>query len=634
MEKQSVQFPVLRSIILGATGFTVSLPLAVLTTFWINDHLVHWTVGCAVMGAFAGCLLGLAESTRRPAFRMALAGSISGGLSFPISYSLYQWIEAWSKGNPQEQFILNLLRVFPLFLFLAIGFGAAAGGKSRLLKFVFYGFLAEIAGALILEVITGCWGNTAGEFIAYAFAGGLTGWFLAREFPVAANSVQASFSRKGCLPVLKAISIFFLALIAAASATGVGIALSRINRRASQDVAFVAPSSIPALPSLFPKIDRFPPSMYGNPGSRGALSTLPSYDPASMDPFQMDLRGMDLSSLDLRNSLDELQHALFDDETVWPPSDRMPAGFDVERIMELGRNPGLGIRALHALGITGRGVGIAIIDQTLVADHREYAGRLRLYEEVGYGLDSPASMHGPAVASIAVGKTVGVAPEADLYFIADSMCTGENSDSADYACLAKSVRRIMDINQSLPEGRKIRVLSISIGWGPDAKGYEEIMDAVRAANAAGIFVVTTSLEVTNGLSLCPLGREPLADPDEFSSYEPGLFLVKDPNRRVFAQITILQNNCLWVTMDSRTTAEYSGPDDYVFSRAGGMSWSVPYVAGIYALAAQVQPDITPEQFWSLALSTGRTVWNGQTLILGPIVDPQALIAALQGGSME
>ena len=26
-------------------------------------------------------------------------------------------------------------------------------------------------------------------------------------------------------------------------------------------------------------------------------------------------------------------------------------------------------------------------------------------------------MHGPAVASIAVGKTVGVAPEADLYYI-------------------------------------------------------------------------------------------------------------------------------------------------------------------------------------------------------------------------
>ena len=31
--------------------------------------------------------------------------------------------------------------------------------------------------------------------------------------------------------------------------------------------------------------------------------------------------------------------------------------------------------------------------------------------------DPDAQMHGPAVSSIAVGKTVGVAPEADLYYI-------------------------------------------------------------------------------------------------------------------------------------------------------------------------------------------------------------------------
>jgi hypothetical protein len=45
----------------------------------------------------------------------------------------------------------------------------------------------------------------------------------------------------------------------------------------------------------------------------------------------------------------------------------MPQDFDWERIMELGKNPGLGIRKLHTQGITGRGIGIAIIDQTLAA---------------------------------------------------------------------------------------------------------------------------------------------------------------------------------------------------------------------------------------------------------------------------
>ena len=49
-------------------------------------------------------------------------------------------------------------------------------------------------------------------------------------------------------------------------------------------------------------------------------------------------------------------------------------------------------------------------------DHVEYRDRLRLYEEI-HCSDRVAQMHGAAVASIAVGKTVGVAPEAELYFI-------------------------------------------------------------------------------------------------------------------------------------------------------------------------------------------------------------------------
>jgi hypothetical protein len=45
---------------------------------------------------------------------------------------------------------------------------------------------------------------------------------------------------------------------------------------------------------------------------------------------------------------------------------------------------------------------------------------------------------------------------------------------------------------------------------------------------------------------------------------------------------------------------------------------VPYAAGAYALAAQVAPDITPEQFWSLALKTGRHVqMNTMAAMLPP-----------------
>jgi subtilisin family serine protease len=173
-------------------------------------------------------------------------------------------------------------------------------------------------------------------------------------------------------------------------------------------------TALPALSGLsiaFPKIDRRPAAA---DWGRDELTDFPRYDPASDELGQVDLRGRNLSGLDLQGTLADLLMADFDTHTIWPPAEKMPGGFDAEQIMSLGANPGLGVRALHGLGITGRGVGIAIIDEPLLVGHQEYADRLQLYEEIDIGPTSASEMHGPAVASIAVGKTVGAAPDADL----------------------------------------------------------------------------------------------------------------------------------------------------------------------------------------------------------------------------
>jgi subtilisin family serine protease len=296
--------------------------------------------------------------------------------------------------------------------------------------------------------------------------------------------------------------------------------------------------------------------------------------------------------------------------------------------MEIGKEPGLGVRKLHDQGITGRGIGIAIIDQTLLVDHKEYKDRIRVYEETE---DIPgelleAQMHGPAVASIAVGKTVGVAPEADSYFIATAMCSQGTYETNDFSCLAKSIRRIVEINKDLPSGHKIRVLSISVGWGPESKGYSEVMAAVNDATAAGIFVINVSSNQMDGLKFIGIGRHPLSDPDDFGSYEPGILW-----RQAFFRKD-LPKNLLLIPVDSRTTTSPTGNEDYVFYRPGGWSWAVPYLAGIYALAVQVNPKITPEEFWETAMNTGKTLQvqrDGKAHELGVILDPQALIEALE-----
>jgi hypothetical protein len=305
----------------------------------------------------------------------------------------------------------------------------------------------------------------------------------------------------------------------------------------------------------------------------------------------------------------------------------MPPAFDSRTILELGKNPGLGVHKLHATGATGRRVGIAIIDQVLLTEHQEFADRLRLYEEINIKPGTPSQMHGPAVASIAVGKTLGVAPDADLYYIATWAGDFQGKDGLqfNFRYYAQAIQRVLQINRHLPQDRKIRVIAMAVGWTPDHQGYDQIAAACEQAKAAGILVLSSSVENVHGFKFNGLGRAPMADPDAFDSYEPGMFWTALlPN-------DYLLKGRLMVPMDSRTTASPCGPDEYVFYRQAGWSWAIPYIAGVYALAAQADPAVTPQRFWDTAMKTGRTIQvkrNGQIIPLGSIIDAPALLRAL------
>jgi hypothetical protein len=177
-------------------------------------------------------------------------------------------------------------------------------------------------------------------------------------------------------------------------------------------------------------------------------------------------------------------------------------------------------------------------------------------------------MAGGAVASIAVGRTVGVAPEADLYCIA----THRGDNGSDDTYLADTIRRIVTINKALPRERKIRVISMSIGWGLEVEGHPQLMAAVRGARAAGMLVVSTTIQEMYGLDLGGLGRPPLADPNTAASYEPGAFWTQAFANSVWRDTYGVM---LLVPRDSRATASHSGVDEHAFYRAGGMSWAVP-----------------------------------------------------------
>jgi len=361
----------------------------------------------------------------------------------------------------------------------------------------------------------------------------------------------------------------------------------------------------------------------------------------------VDLEHCDLSELDLTDKFDILINSSFDTKTRWPSE--LPEPFDPGLIMEAGKNPGLGLRGLHEMDITGKDVGIAIIDYALLTGHREYRRRLKLYEEI-QPVHKEAHMHGTVMSSLAVGEEIGTAPGANLYFIAElnikkRQKKGTARAKLDFSNTAQAVIRLLEINERLPEHKKIRVISISTGWAPGNDGYQEMDEAVNRAKEKGIFVISSNLFETYGYKFFfhGLDRNPLEDPDDFSAYsvigwEEWISLLGESRVPEFIRIyeekfeSSLKSDILLIPIYSRTEASPASKKEYAFSRRTGWSNVPPYLAGVYALACQVKPDITPEIFWAAALKTGeaRTVQKGEKKFQGKIINPIKLIQVIEG----
>jgi hypothetical protein len=354
----------------------------------------------------------------------------------------------------------------------------------------------------------------------------------------------------------------------------------------------------------------------------------------------LDLRHPDLRKFDLADKGAELSNACFDSATQWP--EKLPSGFDPAAILELNRDPGLGLRAIHALGITGRGVSAGIIDTPVLLNHAEYAGRMRFYGEAN-GLGVPANFHGTLVTSILAGRTCGVAPEVEIYYMGShNYDIVKDSQVPNISHYARAIDRLLEVNAKLPREKRIRVISISAGWGPKNRGFKAMNRAVERAEAAGIFVVSGNLvDALKGRGLWFYGfdRRSTDSPDDPAlgrvlPWKEWVIQVGGRDRFDLYYTKRLERakpvEFLVLPEGSKTVAHPGGKEEYGFYRIGGWSSISPYLAGLYALACQVDPDVTPYGFWQAALATGDPVpIEGPSAgFAGKIVHPAKLIEAL------
>ncbi len=286
-----------------------------------------------------------------------------------------------------------------------------------------------------------------------------------------------------------------------------------------------------------------------------------------------------------------------------------------KEIMENGKNPGLGIRDLHKQGFTGKGVSVGIIDQNLLLESPEFSDQIAAYYEFRDEYDlSISSMHGTAVISILAGKTTGVAPEATVYYAAATAVTLNSAYCAD------GLNWMVDMNETLPDSEKIRVVSVSgAPSGKDSpfeKNLELWDEAVERAQAAGILVMDCRLDPKTGFI-------------EHGFYDPN-----DPDNIQLVRNGFAMSNFTYPTgsryisvpCDFRTTVEQyrSGDYFYRYGGSGGLSWGIPYAAGVLALGWQVNPALTADEIKALLFESAYLNEYNELIIY-----PAAFIEAVQ-----
>ncbi len=284
------------------------------------------------------------------------------------------------------------------------------------------------------------------------------------------------------------------------------------------------------------------------------------------------------------------------DKTTFPNGS--PQGYDMDALLEWGKAPGLNVDVLHEHGFTGKGAVIAYVDQP-VAEHEQFSDLTLHYTN---NTDSESSMHGLAVLSLLAGKDIGTAPGAEVYYYGDA------SWERDQASQAECLYQIIEQNKALPEGEKITMVGFSNNINGDVKNEDVLREAVAACEEAGIMVWFCG-EYGAAVFL------PFSDKDDFHN------LVSD----VWWSGSL--SDVVFVPEAGRTTASVLDGVNYIYwAFNGGLSWAMPYMLGLYAIANEIDPSLTQSDLRMLVMDTAYK--NGSMSIINPV----GFIAAVLDGA--
>jgi len=177
----------------------------------------------------------------------------------------------------------------------------------------------------------------------------------------------------------------------------------------------------------------------------------------------------------------------------------------------------------------------------------------------------------------------------------------------DAAYYAKGLDWIIEQNEKLPEGEKIRVVSVSASPNQSSWANRQMWDtACNRAEADGIMVLDCTSSHRGFIGRCWYNARV---PESVARCNPG----SPPGKEFRLDPTDIG---ILAPSSPRTTAEESdeGEFGYQYCGRGGLSWAIPYCAGVLAMGWQVNPELSPEQMRELLFKSAYTKRNGAKII--------------------
>jgi serine protease AprX len=244
----------------------------------------------------------------------------------------------------------------------------------------------------------------------------------------------------------------------------------------------------------------------------------------------------------------------------------------------------LGIPHLHQKGITGSGVGVAILD-TGAYPHQDLPKFAAFADFVNtYQMPYDDSGHGTHVAGIVASRRFGIAPACRLFILKVLDARGEGKTSGMLQGIDWIIKHKDDFN--------IRIVNISIGTlSKKNQTNQALLDAVSYAWDCGLVVVSAAGNLgPSPMSITTPGIHPKiitvgACDDTASQRRQRAYSGRGPTPTCVCKPEVVAPGSRILSCKNQRTG---------YRELSGTSMSTPFVSGVLALLLSREPNLTPK----------------------------------------